>query len=156
MVVWRHKTGLSSHAAPTCILIFGLQVTAALPCSCHLPLEIGHHAHQEGSQGGGGQDVGREDALPGEVEARVGTRTWLHLNCVRRPLQVFQQFDVDGSGAIDFDEFTAMLVRMYGRFPPLHSSPRVADCASQQKALHINISYGCELCAVMHSPLQPL
>lgn len=80
----------------------------------------------------------------------------LHLNCVRRPLQVFQQFDVDGSGAIDFDEFTAMLVRMHGRFPPLHSSPRVADCASQQKALHINISYGCELCAVTHSPLHPL
>lgn len=26
-------------------------------------------------------------------------------------LQVFKEFDVDGSGAIDFDEFTAMLVR---------------------------------------------
>ena len=64
--------------------------------------------HGEGSENGGSAEGGEEgdDNTSGEVKnitAELVKKT---------PEEVFKQFDTDGSGLIDFDEFRAMLPQL--------------------------------------------
>lgn len=69
--------------------------------------EHGTGSAGDGSQNGGGSAGGdEEDDRSGEVKniaAELVKRT---------PEEVFRQFDTDGSGLIDFDEFRAMLPQL--------------------------------------------
>lgn len=69
--------------------------------------EHGSGGGGEGSQNGGGSAGGdEEDARSGEVKN-------ITAELVKRPPEeVFKQFDTDGSGLIDFDEFRAMLPQL--------------------------------------------
>lgn len=66
-----------------------------------------HGSAGEGSQNGngsaeGGEDDDRSDEVK-NITADLATRT---------PEEIFKQFDTDGSGLIDFDEFRAMLPQL--------------------------------------------
>lgn len=80
------------------------------------------HGSAEGSQNGDGSASGREgDDKSDEVKnitAELVKRT---------PEEVFKQFDTDGSGLIDFDEFRAMLPQLGINI----SMPKVRNSAEQ-------------------------
>lgn len=80
----------------------------------------------EGPQNGGGSTEGdEEDDKSGEIKnitAELVKRT---------PEEVFKQFDTDGSGLIDFDEFRAMLPQL-GINISMPKVPGLAVCNTNQ------------------------
>lgn len=62
----------------------------------------------EGSQNGGGSAEGQDEDDKSDSEVKNITADLLK----RTPEEVFKQFDTDGSGLIDFEEFRAMLPQL--------------------------------------------
>jgi len=65
--------------------------------------EHGSAASRKSDKGEDGQDSDGEDGEVKNITAELANRT---------PEEVFKQFDTDGSGLIDFDEFRAMLPQL--------------------------------------------
>ncbi len=65
--------------------------------------EHGSAGSHKGDEGKGGQEGGDEGSEVKNITAELANRT---------PEEVFKQFDTDGSGLIDFDEFRAMLPQL--------------------------------------------
>lgn len=66
----------------------------------------GASEHGSGGSGGEGEEGGGGDDNSGEVKNIMEDLV------KRTPEEVFQQFDTDGSGLIDFDEFRVMLPQL--------------------------------------------